>query len=312
MTKNMETKLTALKEAVNDLNTAISAGNNPTTKLETAKEAVKAINAQIVEERIDELRKMPADQMWPEYIDHQFCKGYALDADKDTGRYGIRLPSADNAATVRVTFAALDTAGERLSRMEQWPMMVRILCENIVLHQADSMGKQYVARNELNSKLVEARKKMGACWQPQNGTFSMNKLVEMLNETVFAIIPDDVCGPMIKADVKYIALGLLNAKKSKTDEAGQISVRNAQSMEDFIFRAIFTRRNHLAYAFQNKQEKESSATTKPADVGVLPAEYIETPEAGDVTVVIGEAPELSPVITNADGSAPTVREEIEK
>lgn len=283
MTKNMENKLTALKDAVNDLNAVISAGGNPTTKHEAAKEAVKAINAQIVEERIESLRAMPVEEMWPEYIDHQFCNGYALDSDKDTGRFEIRLPSDENAATVRVTFAHLDSAGDRLSRMENWPVMVRILCENIVLHQADSMGKQYVARNEMSAKLVEARKKMGANWQPKGGTFSMNQLVGMLNEVVFAIIPDDVCPAMIKADVKYIALGLVNAKKSRKDEAGQIAVRNSQSMEDFIFRAIYTRRNKLAYAFQNKQEKDTNTSNKPAEEG-MPGEYIETPDAGEVSI----------------------------
>lgn len=287
MTTAMETKLNALKEAVSALNTAITDGTNPTAKLDSAKSAVKDINALIIEERITALRAMPVAEMWAEYLDHQFCNGYALDTDKDTGRYEIRLPSAENAATVRVAFAHLDSAGERLSRMEQWGMMLRILCENIVLWQADSMGKQYVARNEMSSKLVEARKKMGEAWQPQNGTFSMNNLVKMLNEVVFAIIPDDVCKPLIKADVKYIALGLLNAKKSKTDEAGQIVVRNAQSMEDFLFRAIYTRRHNLAYAFQNKQDKESKTTdttAHPAQEG-MPKEYIEQPEGGEVTIV---------------------------
>lgn len=290
MTTIMETKLNELKEAVSALNAAISDGTNPTAKLDTAKEAVKAINAQIIEERITALRAMPVADMWVEYIDHQFCNGYALDTDKDTGRYEIRLPSAENAATVRVAFAHLDTAGERLSRMEQWGTMLRILCENIVLWHADGMGKQYVARNEMSSKLVEARKNMGEAWQPQNGTFSMNSLVKMLNEVVFAIIPDDVCKPLIKADVKFLDSALIQAKKSKTDEAGQLVVRNAQTMEEFLFRAIFTRRHNLAYAFQNKQDKESKTTdttAHPAQEG-MPNEYIVQPEAGEVKVIVEE------------------------
>lgn len=293
MTTAMETKLNALKEAVSALNTAITDGTNPTAKLDSAKSAVKDINALIIEERITALRAMPVAEMWAEYLDHQFCNGYALDTDKDTGRYEIRLPSAENAATVRVPFAALDSAGERLSRMEQWSMMLRILCENIVLWSADSMGKQYVARNEMSSKLVEARKNMGEVWQPQNGTFSMNNLVKMLNEVVFAIIPDDACKPLIKADVKYFASALIMAKKSKMDEAGQLVVRNAQSMEEFLFRAIYTRRHNLAYAFQNKQDKESKTTDSsrhPAQEG-LPKEYTEQPEGGEVTIVVEETAE---------------------
>lgn len=291
MTTNMTAKYDTLKAAVADLNKVIDASGNPTVKLDAAKDAVKAINAQVVEERIADLRAMPADKMWAEYLDHQFVLGYALDQDKDTGKYSVRLPDAENAATVRVTFAALDNAGDRLSRMEQWPVMVRILCENIVLHTAKDMGEQYVTRNAMSSALVEKRASMGPVWQPDSkGNISMNKLVAMLNEVVFAILPDDACKPMIKADVRYIAAGLISAKRSKTDEAGQLAVRNSVSMEEFLFRAIYTRRNGLAYAFQNKQDKEASAKKDPTVADSKPADYVETPEAGEVKVVEESAP----------------------
>lgn len=295
MTETMTKKYKTLTAAVADLNKVISDNGNPTVKLNDAKEAVKAINAQIADERMTALRAMPADAMWAEYLDHQFCLGYALDQNKDNGRYSIRTPEDENAATVRVSFAALDNAGDRLSRMEQWPIMLRILCENIVIHTAKDMGDQYVSRNAMSSALVEKRKAMGPAWQPDSkGNVSMNKLVDMLNQVVFAIIPDNVCKPMIKADVRYIAAGLISAKKSKKDEAGQLAVRNAVSMEEFLFRAIYTRRNGLAYAFQNKQEKETSAKKDPNAADALPSEYVETVEAGPVEVV-----EATPVTESA-------------
>lgn len=285
MTELMTTKLSALKDAVKALNDAITEGKATKSKEEAATAALTAINNQIVTERVAALRAMPAEQMWADYLDNQFCKAYSISkADKETGLHSIVCPTDEHAATVRVSFNVLNNDKDNnLARIPHWNTMLRIFCENVVVATASDCGREYVTRNKMSQALVDERSKMGEAWQPKSGTFSMNALVKMLNEVVFAIIPDDACKPMIKADVKYISRGLIVAKKSKTDEAGQFAVRNMVTMEDFLFRAIYTRRNGLAYAFQNKQEKESNSNRKPEEEG-LPGEYIEIPEAGEVKI----------------------------
>ena len=132
MTRNMELKLETLRNAVQEVNNVISASENPKVKEEAVKEAVKAINDQVIAEAVEGLRSMEPSQMWPEYLDHQFVPGYAVKADKDTGKYAIILPEEEKACKVRIPFAALDNAGERLSLSGSWADMLRIFCENVV------------------------------------------------------------------------------------------------------------------------------------------------------------------------------------
>lgn len=287
ITANMETKLSALKDAVKVLNDATAANENTKAKEEAVKAAVREINALVVSERIDALRAMPADEMWPEYIDHQFCDAYGTVKDNETGRYSVVLPTDEKAPTVRVTFHALDTAGDRLSRMGNWGEMLTIMCENFALFKSAEVGKEYCARNAMNAKLMEKRKAMGPAWQPRAGKLSKNQLEAMLNEVVFAIIPDDVCGKMVKADVEFIATALVNADQRRGDVAGSFSTRNSVSMEAFLFTAIYTRRNGLAYKFQTGK-KESVNTQDPTKADYVPEEYADTPKAGPVTVVVSE------------------------
>ena len=111
MTRNMELKLETLRNAVQEVNDVISASGNPKVKEEAVKEAVKAINDQVIAEAVEGLRSMEPSQMWPEYLDHQFVPGYAVKADKDTGKYAIIMPEEEKACKVRIPFAALDNAG---------------------------------------------------------------------------------------------------------------------------------------------------------------------------------------------------------
>ena len=290
MTRNMELKLETLRNAVQEVNDVISASGNPKVKDEAVKEAVKAINDQVIAEAVEGLRSMEPSQMWPEYLDHQFVPGYAVKADKDTGKYAIIMPEEEKACKVRIPFAALDNAGERLSLSGNWADMLRIFCENVVINQSNDMGRAYAARNAMSASWMDKRSKMGAHWQPAaNGTISMNALVEMLNDLVTDIVPVEYAPKMIKADVKYFALCLCSGKRPTADEAGKIVVRNAQSMENYLFRAIYTRRNKLAYEWHNKQERDE--TKDQTVVDSMPGEYVETPEAGPVSVVGAAEPE---------------------
>ena len=283
MTRNMELKLETLRNAVQEVNDVISASGNPKVKEEAVKEAVKAINEQVISEHVEFLRTLEPATMWPNYLDHQFIPGYAVKADKDTGKYSIILPTEEKAVKVRIPYAALDNAGERLSLSGNWADMLRIFCENVVINQSNDMGRAYAARNALSSAWVEKRARMGDHWQPAaNGTISMNALVDMLNDLVTDIMPAEYAPKMIKADVKYFAVCLCAGKRPTSDEAGKIVVRNAQSMENYLFRAIYTRRNKLAYEWQNKQERDETKDQTVADS--MPGEYVDTSDAGPVTV----------------------------
>ena len=59
--------------------------------------------------------------------------------------------------------------------------------------------------------------------------------------------------------------------------------------KNYLFRAIYTRRNKLAYEWQNKQERDE--TKDQTVVDSMPSEYVETPVAGPVSVVEAAEPE---------------------
>lgn len=283
MTRNMELKLETLRNAVAEVNEVISASGNPKVKEEAVTKAVADINAQVIAEAVERLRKMAPEEMWPEYLDHRFIPVYATKTDKETGKYYIVTPEEEKAEQKPIPYAALDNAGERLSKSGNWETMLRILCESIVVRKGQSMGSAYVTRNAENKSLTAKRSQMGGHWRPgANGGFSVKQLMDMLMDVITDMIPKEYVPFMVKADLKYLEISLLNAKSPTKNEGGKISVRNPASMEKFLFTAIYTRRHKLAYEFQNKQEKEETKDTTVADS--QPSEYTETPEAGPVTI----------------------------
>ena len=102
---------------------------------------------------------------------------------------------------------------------------------------------------------------------------------------------------MIRADVKYLGIAIVTAKKRTADEAGEISQRSAKTMEEYLFTAIYHRLNSLPYKWQKpadeKASKANNSSHKPEEEG-LPTEYIEQPEAGEVKT-IGMPAEEKPV-----------------
>ena len=232
MTRNMELKLETLRNAVQEVNDVISASGNPKVKEEAVKEAVKAINDQVIAEAVEGLRSMEPSPDVAGVSGPPVRARLCRESGQGYRKYAIILPEEEKASKVRIPFAALDNAGERLSLSGNWADMLRIFCENVVINQSNDMGRAYAARNAMSASGMDKRSKMGAHWQPAaNGTISMNALVEMLNDLVTDIVPVEYAPKMIKADVKYFALCLCSGKRPTADEAGKIVVRNAQAME---------------------------------------------------------------------------------
>lgn len=294
----IETRLSELRTAVETLNDTITNGGKVEEARGAVTKAVNAINGVLIADRVAVLRAMPTEEMWAEYIDHQFIPGYSAKKDKDTGLYGIVAPDAEEHDNVRVTFFALNNDAEHnLARLPQWNTMFKVLCENLALSVSKGMGHQFIAFNGDNGKLVAERKKMGEKWQPKEGSgdpFTKRDLEEMLSEVVYAIgVPTDLIKRMIYADVEFLKLGLATAKKRKDDTTGSIVQSSNLTMEDHLFTTIYHRKNKVAYEWQRAKDsvaevKETNTTLHPEQEG-MPAEYTEQPEASEVVTTTAPA-----------------------
>ena len=260
MSAVMQEKYNDLRNAVNAVNETVNAGGNIEAFVKSVTEATTAINAQIIRERVTALRGMEEKQMWDEFLDHQFIKGYAIDVNKETGLRTIVTPVDDGAKSLRVTYSALNSVGEKLVRNAEFKALERILHENIVRFKSADMGKEWVARNENDVELAKKRKTMGTLWRVNPDTMSKRKLVEMANEVLFAMLPDYVLGEiagkegeykgLLKVDVTYLVDAIVKQDDNKEDGAGKYKVRNVATLENSLMTAAYTRRNNLAYKFQ--------------------------------------------------------------
>ena len=83
MTTTIETRLSELRTAVETLNDTITNGGKVEEARGAVTKAVNAINGVLIADRVAVLRAMPTEEMWAEYIDHQFIPGYSAKKDKD-------------------------------------------------------------------------------------------------------------------------------------------------------------------------------------------------------------------------------------
>ena len=316
ISENISAKLDTLRTAVNALNEVVAAGSDTKTLKDAVTKAVKEINSEVIAERVVALRAMPVDEMWDEYINHQFVPADSVKLDDETNRYNIITPADENHVNVRVSFPALNNDKDNnLARIPHWNTMLKVFCENLALFNSDAIGKQYVEINGDNSKLVEERKKMGPAWQPKTDgdqIFSKQDMEDMLNEVVFAIIPDSACKRMIRADYKYLSIALQSAKKRTEDIAGEIVQRSNKTMEEYLFTAIYHRKNGLPYKWQKPKEDEKAGKTTntshhPEQEG-LPSEYLEQPDASEVKTIGMPAEEVA----TAEKKEPKAKKSVKK
>lgn len=319
----METKLTALQEAVEALNNAIRNNGNVDAARGVAIKAVNAVNNVLIAERVAVLRGMPTIEMWAEYIDHQFIVGYSAKKNPDTGLYEIIDPEHEDAKNVRVTFFHLNNdKANNLARLPQWNTMYKVFCENLALTMSKAIGEKYIAIHGEIEGLPAQRKAMGEKWQPKEDVedgFSKRDIEKMLTEVVYAMgVPTELIKKMIYADAEYLKTGLATAKKRTADTTGEIVQSSNLTMEDHLFTTLYHRKNKKPYSWQKPKDtigevkKPTNTSRKPEEEG-LPAEYLEQAEAGEViTTVMTEEEVAQEAPVKDNGEKPTERKEINK
>ena len=106
-----------------------------------------------------------------------------------------------------------------------------------------------ISRNGLHQSYKDMRKRKG--WEPsKDGKVSDAALAKQLTE-ICNMITFGKAPTMKRADVQFIKFFVIRAK-SQANKAGKFTVRNDATIVDAIFRAIYTRKNDLAYEWSNE------------------------------------------------------------
>lgn len=137
----------------------------------------------------------------------------------------------------------------------------RILADNIArnITQDDTA---YITRPRMAKTYRDLRERLG--WTKTSNNQLAAQLNELVNNFITPKGTDEI--KMINADVKYLKVALLDAKNS-INAAGGYKLKNDETILNFVFRAIYTRRNSLAYEFQrcSTSEKKSRGSAKNAE-----------------------------------------------
>lgn len=151
---------------------------------------------------------------------YQVERAYQLMKSKESDENGNPLPN--KAATIAVD--------------KQFEIKLRMFLDNLAKNIAGDLGTKAPV---LTDKQAEQK----------TGDFALNSrsaLEKQLNAVVSAILPEEVCPKMIKADVKFIGLALTRVRYT------QVTMANEKGLMNTLFAALKVRTEKAAYKFQSK------------------------------------------------------------
>lgn len=245
--------------------------------LTPVRNAISFINDEIRQERLEALAKMPYRDAFLDYLRTQCVKGYRVATTKD-GNYEL-----DSEASVYLdaydfisTLCSADLNG-----------IIDACCifvDNVARFAISDAAA--VSKNSLHQTYIDLRKRKG--WDVEKSKLSKTVLAEQMTE-IAKMISCGVAPKMLNADVTYVMHGVIQSK-DEADAAGKFVKRDERTVVRFVFRALYTRYNNLAYDFQDTTRATKGALCVKANKAMAeaPAEKDATPEAGKVTVTTGE------------------------
>lgn len=214
--------------------------------------AVKMYNSLVVEEHLNKLKTMSEKDAFKAYLKDQSAKGLRVFLDAKTNRYEV----GESSVTVRFyDFLSVIRPVEVAGIMDA----IAIFIDNIARNDCHDDGA-YVSKHSLHLDYINLRHRLGwVCKKAQDGSDNISnmELLRQLNELVNAfILPKEMEQiKMIGADLRYIRVAAIQAV-DKVNMPGLYQQRNDETLCGFIFRAIYTRVNSLAYEFQKTRAQD--------------------------------------------------------
>lgn len=209
--------------------------------------------------RLKALKAMPYQSAYADYLKDQSVKGYAIKEGEEDNSFTL-------AEEESICLDAYDFFSYVSSPAEKQGLINAccILCDNVARFVTNSDNeKATIVGASLKPDYVEMRKKHG--W---GGKVSKNSLTSELND-VARLLAGDNAPTMIKADVTYLIHGIIQSRNDMNC-AGRFIKRDEKTVIRFVFRAMYTRANKLAYSFQDKtmngKEDKKTETAKGGEV----------------------------------------------
>lgn len=222
------------------------------------------------------------------YADNQWMNVSSVSYGKEDKTCELVPATSANARSIWLPFAAVNSATDKpiIPATANISSFCRVLLENIVINESDKFtddsGHGYATRYTLFKGVEEFRQKAGSLWQQT----SNNALLEQL-QTIANWLMGDEAPHMIKADIRFLRKYASFIKEADNkEEAAKIAVKRGKDMERNVWRAIYIRRNRLAYSFQNEQEKGRGG--KADGKTVTAGEAVQNPAETPVTVTVPE------------------------
>lgn len=256
--------------------------------LESVRYAVNLYNDEMRCERIDQFLDMKPKEAMEEYLRNQNVTGLRIDNDKDMGP----VINTDE----KVELDAYDFVAALC------PLGIANILDTVCIF-ADSLarfslkGVEGVTMNSMHAGYIEMRNRLAEknpdVWDVADDKLSKRKLAAQLTE-ICRMISFGMAPEMLNPDVVYLEKAICVAK-SVSNEAGKIQIRDEKTILRFVFRAMYTRYNKLAYDFQNTTRSGSEAPRSTGANKVMAenpksAEFspVDMPKAGPVTVSKGK------------------------
>jgi len=251
--------------------------------------AISMYNDEMRNQRVETLLDMKFKDAFADYLRTQKVPGCKLVNDKETG-YHL---TADNDVYLEPYDVISALCATELDGILD---MVCIWADNLSHLEARDDTKNMTVRS-IHRSYIDYRKRLG--WDIPAEELSFNKLLKQLNELAAKI----TCGTapdLAIGDLKYIRDGI-RLSKDMADKGGVVQVRDEKTIIKYIFRAIFTRVNSLAYdtvsntnAGKENAAPRSMKANKTAGESPMLPEFTPAPvvKAGPVTV--GKAPAKKP------------------
>lgn len=237
--------------------------------------AISVINDEIRRERLEAMAKMPYRDAFLDYLRTQCVTGYSLSKNKD-GDFVL-----DSDASVPLdaydfisTLCSADLNG-----------IIDACCifaDNVARYAISDSA--VVSKNSMHQTYIDLRDRKG--WNIPKSKLSLNALAKQMTE-IAQMISCGVAPRMQSTDVTYVMHSIIQSK-DVADSAGKFVKRDERTVVRFMFRALYTRYNKLAYEFQDttRSAKGALGVKNNKAMGEPPIEDNVTPDAGEVHVSV--------------------------
>lgn len=247
-----------------------------TLALTPVRAAISFINDEIRMERLEALKEMPYKDAFLDYLRTQCVKGYKIKSSSES----VELVSDADVYLDAYDFISTLCSADLNGIIDACCIFV----DNVARFALSDAAA--VSKNSMHQTYIDLRDRKG--WNTPKSKLSKTVLAEQMTE-IAKMISCGVAPKMLNADVTFVMNGVIQSK-DEADSAGKFVKRDERTVVRFVFRALYTRYNNLAYPFQDtsRASKGALSVKRNKEMSDAPIEKDVVPEAGAVTVTTAE------------------------